>query len=152
MTETNGTGAEQSAGASVKPADTAAAAKPIIDAGHSVYHKAAVHAERYFEHWVDLVEEIKAEQEVPDQPVLSLDDILTSLATAGVASESTGRVRLRLPALHGQRELAEQVADVLVNVPGVLRVQVSPITGSVLIFFNARVYPSSSDLLDAIVA
>ncbi len=152
MTETTDTGAEQSSGASFKPADAAAVAKPIIDAGHSVYREVAVRAERYFEHWVDLVEEIKAEQEVPDQPVLRLDDVLTSLAAAEVVSESTGRVRLRAPELQGQRELAEQVADALVNVAGVKRVQVSAITGSVLIFFNARVYPSADDLLDTLVA
>ncbi len=152
MTETTDTGAEQSSGASFKPADAAAAAKPIIDAGHTVYQEVTVRAERYFEHWVDLVEEIKAEQEPPDQPVLRLDDVLASLAAAEVASESTGRVRLRAPELQGQRELAEQVADALVNVLGVKRVQVSAITGSVLIFFNAREYPSVQDLLDAVVA
>lgn len=109
-------------------------------------------AERYFEHWVDLVEEIKAEQEVPDQEDLDLADITAKLADAEVASESTGRVRLRLHELQGQPLLAEQLADALVAVPGIKRVQVSAITGSVLIFFNARDYPSVDDLLDALVA
>ena len=152
MTETNGRGAEQGSGASFKPADAAAAAKPVIDAGHAVFEEVAVRAERYFEHWVDLVEEIKAEQEVPDQEDLDLADIIANLADAEVASESTGRVRLRLHELQGQPLLAEQLADALVAVPGIKRVQVSAITGSVLIFFNARDYPSVDDLLDALVA
>lgn len=150
MAETTDKGASTDSGAPFIPANAAAAAKPVIEAGQAAISQVSVRAERYFEQWVDLVEEVRAEQVVAGQPVVSLDDALAGLAAAEVMSVSTGRVRLRLPELHGQRVVAEELADVLVTVPGIKRVQVSAITGSVLIFYSERDYPAVDDLLEAI--
>lgn len=148
MTVENGAPEKGSSRASVGAANASAAAKPLIDATQSAYAKFAVHAETYFEHWSDLVEEVKIEQHIGEPTDLSVADILASLPEAEVASESTGRARLRLPALRGQPALAEQCAAALGSLPGITRVQVSSLAGSILIFFDTREYPSLQDLLN----
>ena len=133
--------------ASFSAADAAAAAKPLLNATHSVYEKFAGRVESYLEHWTDLVEEIKIEQNVDAEPAPGVADIIASLPEAEVASAIPGRARLRLAALRKQPALVEQCAAALGSLPGVTRVQVSSLTGSILIFFDTSEYPALEDLL-----
>ena len=150
MTAENGTASAAGSSTPFNAADAAAAAKPFIDATQTAYAKFAVHVERYFEHWVDLVEEIKVEQHVDEQAAPGVADVIASLPEAEVASEIPGRARLRLPALKGRTALVEQCAATLGILPGVTRVQISSLTGSILIFFDTDEYSSLQDLLNVV--
>ena len=130
------------------PADIASS---VTGATKKVHGKLLGGVEWYFEHWVDLFEEIKAEK----QSVLgsfSLDDIMAALPGAKVASDVPGRARLRLPLLKGQETLCELCAEALKRVPGVDEVHVSALTGSVLALYDTDEFPSLQALLDAIGA
>lgn len=131
-----------------KPADFA---KPLVDATHTAYEKVAGGVEWYFEHWVDLVEEIKAEKAAHLES-LNVPDIMAALPEAKVASDIPGRVRLRLPLLKGQKPLSEQCAEILRGVPGIIEVQVSPVTGSVLAFYDKQTLPNLEALLEAVAS
>lgn len=136
------------AAASFNPAQLAG---PLGDATRSAYEKLAGGVEWYFEHWVDLVEEIKAEQTARLES-LALSDVLAALSEAKVASNIPGRARLRLPQLKKQADLCAQVAEAIKAAPAVDSVQVSAITGSILAFYNAARYPSLDALLRAVAA
>lgn len=130
------------------PADIASS---VTDATKKVHGKLLGGVEWYFEHWVDLFEEVKAEK----QSVLgsfSLDDIVAALPGAKVASDVPGRARLRLPLLKGQETLCELCAEALKRVPGVDEVHVSALTGSVLALYDTDEFPSLQALLDAVGA
>ena len=58
-----------------------------------------------------------------------------------------GRIRLRLSALRGNAELAEQLQGGLGLVPGILAAEASPITGSLLLVYDPGRYASPADLL-----
>jgi len=49
-----------------------------------------------------------------------------------------GRVRLRVSAIKGNRELAEQMRAAFCSVPGLTSLSCNTITGSVLITYDAR--------------
>ncbi len=134
--------------ASYEPADLT---KPLVDATHTVYEKIAGGFEWYFEHWVDLFEEIKAEQAV-GLPSLDVAAVMAALGDAKVASDIPGRVRLRLPELKKQTALCAQLAETIKGVAGVEAVHVSAITGSILALYDADEYPSLDELLQAIGA
>jgi hypothetical protein len=120
--------------------------KPFVDATQSAYERVAGGVEWYFEHWVDLVEEIRAEQ-AAGQPKLSVADIMAALPEAKVASDIPGRVRLRLPELKGQKALAAQCTEALANLQGVNEVHVSPVTGSILALYDTGQHGSLQELL-----
>ena len=61
------------------------------------------------------------------------------LTVTEVASESPGRVRLRHPALAGNRELAHRVEAELTTVHGVIDVRARPLTASLLVLFDPAV-------------
>ncbi len=134
--------------AAYNPADMA---KPLVDATQTVYEKIAGGFEWYFEHWVDLFEEIKAEQAV-GLPNLEVAAVMAALSDAKVASSIPGRVRLRLPELKKQADLCAQLAEAIEGVSGIDAVHVSPITGSILALYDADEYRSLDELLQAIVA
>ena len=134
---------------SVATLDPTAVTKPLVDATHTMYEKVAGGFEWYFEHWVDIVEEIRAEQ-AARVPNLAVDDILTALGDARVASDIPGRVRLRLPELKHQTSLAEQCAETLKGIPGIDEVHVSPVTGSVLAYYDTDILASVPALLAAV--
>lgn len=150
MTAENGAAEASGSRTSSAATDAAAAAKPLVDATHKAYTRLAVHVEKYFENWVDLVEEVKIEQQHDEPADLTIADILVALPEAEVTSEIPGRARLYLPALKGQSVLAEQCAAALGNLPGVDRIQVSSLTGSILVLFDTDEYPSLQDLLSAV--
>ena len=151
MTATTDTLATEAPGTALAPIDPVAMAKPLVDATHTVYQKIAGGVEWYFEHWVDLVEEIRAEQ-AAGQVSRTLADIIAALPEARVASDIPGRVRLRLPELQGQKALVEQVGEALIGVSGVTSAQVSSVSGSVLVFYDTDQLPSLHELLQAVGA
>jgi hypothetical protein len=55
-----------------------------------------------------------------------------------IAHSSAGRLRLRLPWLHADRDMATALADLLAARRGVIEVAVRPRTGSVLCVFDQR--------------
>ena len=140
--------APSAAGFSIDPA---VVTRPFVDASQTVYERVAGGVEWYFEHWVDIVEEIKAERAV-GQAKLSVADIMAALPQAKVASDIPGRVRLRLPELKGQKPLVEQCTEALRAVTGINDVQVSSITGSILAFYDTDQHPSLQALLEAVGA
>lgn len=150
MTAAKETIVVDASGAAIAPYNPADMAKPLIDATHSAYERVAGGFEWYFEHWVDLFEEIKAEQ-AARLPSLDIASVMATLGDAQVASDIPGRVRLRLPMLKKRGDLCAQVAEAVKAVPGVDAVHVSAITGSILAFYDASEYQSLDELLWAIV-
>lgn len=138
-------------GAAVTTVTPADMAQPLVDATHTVYERIAGGVEWYFEHWVDIVEEIKAEQAAL-LPSLEVADIMAALPEAKVASDIPGRARLRLSQLKKQSDLCAEIAEVVKAVPGVDAVHVSAITGSILALYDTRQVPSLEALLNALVA
>ena len=49
-----------------------------------------------------------------------------------------GRMRLRIPSLKGNEDLARPLREHLSSIPGVARLDVNPVTGSVLVVHHAR--------------
>ncbi|MEZ4768290.1 MAG: hypothetical protein R2844_07680 [Caldilineales bacterium] len=130
------------------PADIASS---LADSTKKAHSKLLGGVEWYFEHWVDLFEEVKAEKQAA-LASFSLDDVMAALPGARVASDVPGRARLRLPLLKGQQALCEMAADALNAVPGVDEVHVSSLTGSVLVMYDSDEIPSLQTLLDAVGA
>ena len=151
MTATTDTITVETPSTALIPVKPAAVVKPLVDGTHAAYEKVAGGVEWYFEHWVDLVEEIRAEQAVK-QPRLSMDDIMAALPEAKVVSDIPGRVRLRLPELKGQKPLVEQCAEALGDIRGITDAQVSSVTGSILAFYDTDQIPSLDALLKAVGA
>lgn len=149
MTAADATVTVETPATSVATLDPTALTRPLVDATHNAYEKIAGSVEWYFEHWVDIVEEIRAEQ-AARLPNLALADILGALDPARAVSDIPGRVRLRLPELKKQKALAAQCAETLQGIPGINEVQVSSITGSILAFYDTDTLPSLSALLAAV--
>jgi copper chaperone CopZ len=57
-----------------------------------------------------------------------------------IVSYSPGRIRLRFKELK-ESKTAELVSDRIGEVPGITRVEVKPITGSLLIEFDTKILP-----------
>lgn len=151
MTAAEETVVVEPGGAAVATYQPADLAKPLVDATHTVYEKIAGGFEWYFEHWVDLFEEIQAEQ-AAGLPSLEVAAVMAALGDAKVASSIPGRVRLRLPELKKQADLCARLAEAIKGVSGIDAVHVSPITGSILALYDADEYPSLDELLQAIGA
>lgn len=149
MTATNDAATVEAPATSVATFDATAVTRPLVDATHTAYEKIAGGMEWYFEHWIDIVEEIHAEQ-AARLPKMALDDILGTLDHAHVASDIPGRVRLRLPELKKQKILAAQCAQTLQGIPGITEAHVSPVTGSILAFYDTDILPSLTELLAAV--
>lgn len=49
-----------------------------------------------------------------------------------------GRMRLKIPALKGKSRALRIVCDAVAQIPEVQRIEANPLTGSILIFYNAR--------------
>jgi Heavy metal associated domain 2 len=71
-------------------------------------------------------------RERPGRPTLRL------VPAASVVSHVPGRVRFRVAGLHGDEQWAEALATRLRAVAGVLGMTVSPLTGTVLVHYDAR--------------
>jgi hypothetical protein len=117
-----------------------AVAQPMARAGRSLYDGVAGTVERYLEKWEDVVYEAKAEREPAPAP--DVNSILAALPGAKTVSEAPGRVRLSVGLLKRQDQLAYEVVEALSQVPGVRRIEASSITGTVLITYSTRTYPS----------
>ena len=148
MTATSDITVDNGSGMSLVP-NPADIASSLADSTKKVHGKLLGSVEWYFEHWVDIFEEIKAEKQ-DKLSSFSLAEVMGALPGVKVASDTAGRVRLRVPLLKGQKALCAQCADALGAVPGIDQVHVSPITGSVLAFYDTDEYPTLLDLLDSL--
>lgn len=148
MTATSEITVENGSGMALVP-NPADIASSLADSTRKVRGKIAGGVEWYFEHWVDIFEEIRAEKQA-ELGSFSLADVRGALPGAKVVSDTAGRVRLRVPLLKGQKALCAQCADMLGAVPGIDQVHVSPVTGSVLAFYDTDEFSSLLDLLDAL--
>lgn len=102
-------------------------------------------AQWYAGQWAELAAEARAS--VTPHTELTAAALCADLCHAKVASDLPGRVRLRVAQLRGIRWLAKEVEQQLARQPGIERVSVSAATGSVLIYYCRRRYPSIRALL-----
>ena len=67
-------------------------------------------------------------------------------------SDLPGRLRIRLKELRWQDQLAAQCTQALGSLPGINQVEVSTVTGSILVHYDTACYASSVVLLNAMAA
>lgn len=120
-------------------------------AGRVIVGKATGGVRWYGQEWASLIEESTPQPAIAAGDVSSVAGLLAGLATAEVVSQAPGRVRLRLHQLQGHPQLVEPLAEALVRVDGIGRVQVNPTTGSVLVLYDTGRYASLDTLLAAVV-
>ncbi len=133
----------------VDPTGKAAGAAAVV-AGRSLVGKLSDGAQKLGQQWSALFAEAAADTPAPETAVPSLASVLAGVTAADVVSQAPGRVRLRLGALRGQPQVADQLTEALAAVEGIRQVQANSTTGSVLILFADAVYPSPDALLEAI--
>ena len=133
------------------PINVEAITQPVTETSRRIYQKVADGAQWYGEQWEDLLVEARhmalganAQREVAD--------VLAGLASVKVASDLPGRLRVRLKELRWQEQLAAQCTQALGSLPGIRQVEVSTITGSILVHYDTGCYPSSVVLLNAMAA
>jgi len=124
---------------------------PAVKTGHAAYGKVASGVQWYVEQWEDLLHEARAER-TPSEEGLTADSLVASLADARVAWDYPGHLRLRPTQLKGHKRLAEQAAEALGSIPGVRQVEISSLTGSVLIAYDTETFPSRDALTSAFKA
>ena len=125
--------------------------QPVTRTSLQVYETLVGSVQWYVEQWEDLVVEAKASL-ASNAPSPTVAEVLAGLAEATVASAIPGRVRWRLKQLKGHDRLAEQGAQALGRLPGIRQVEVSALTGSVLIFYDTAKYASRDALARALAA
>lgn len=130
-------------------ADTAAAAS-VVTAGRGLAEKLAAGAQMLGQQWSALLAEVAAESPPPETAAPEARGVLAGMSAGNVVSFAPGRARLRLHALRGQPSLVQPLGDALAAVEGVRQVQANAATGSVLLLFDARQYPTPETLLEAI--
>lgn len=125
--------------------------EPVADAGRKVYDKVTTGAQWYLEQWEDLFIEAR-HMALGSSAHVTAADVLADLASANVASDIPGRLRLRLKSVRWQDELVAQIAAALGSVPDVKQVEASAVTGSFLIHYDRNRYTSRNELLAALTA
>lgn len=144
-----GAAAESTSTRDGEPAAAAtAAAATVAAAGRGLAARLSGGVQKLGQQWTALKAEAEGPGPGPATPGLA--DALAGVTAANVVSFAPGRARLRLRALRGQPPLAAQLEQALAAVDGVRQAQASPTTGSVLITFDAKRYPSPESLLDPI--
>ncbi|MCW5881182.1 MAG: hypothetical protein KIS91_09660 [Anaerolineae bacterium] len=122
--------------------------QPAAKTGQAAYGKVASGVQWYIEQWEDLVHEARAER-TPSEEGLTADSLVAGLTDARVAWDIPGHLRLRPTPLKGHSRLAEETAQALGSIPGVQQVDISSLTGSVLIAYDTETFPSREALLSA---
>lgn len=122
---------------------------PVVKSSKAAYGSFQEKVQWYLEKWEDLVEEAKAERSHHDDSD-SAHNILNSLSDAKVSCDFPGRLRLHPANLKGHGSLVEPIAQVLGSMPGVKQVEVSSLTGSILIVYDKSKYATGKDLLAAV--
>lgn len=125
--------------------------EPVAQTSRKLYDKATTGAQWYFEQWEDLFVEAK-HMALGSGSHASAAEVLADLQNAKVASDSPGRLRLRLKSLRWQDELLAQSAQTLGSIPGVTLVETSAAAGSLLIFYEKSRYASAEELMSSLVA
>ncbi|MGI9231617.1 MAG: HMA2 domain-containing protein [Methylocystis sp.] len=64
-----------------------------------------------------------------------------------IAHQTTGRVRLKVPAGKNDQDLLKKIADTFSGIPGMERITVSPVTGSIILNYNEDNQKSFNDRL-----
>ena len=123
--------------------------KPVTDATQMAYDKVVGGVQWYVEQWEDLIEEARELHRV-DLEEIEVSDVLAGLTVAKVASDIPGRLRVRTEMLEKQTQVAQQCAEKLDQLDGIEEIQVSALTGSVLIFYDSQKYESRDALLSAV--
>ncbi len=124
-------------------------AKPLAEPSRNAYGRFQEGVQRYVEKWEDLVHEAKVESG-HDEDSVTADSVLKGLSDAKVTCDFPGRLRLQPAGLKGHSSLAEPIAQVLGSIPGVKQVDVSSLTGSILMIYDKKKYATGKDLLAAI--
>jgi hypothetical protein len=75
---------------------------------------------------------------------------MADLPEANIAHVSTGRIRVRIPSMRGNGDYFSRVEEFLSPLPGVEKVAVNPLTGSVLVLHSIEV--QSADDLKSVAA
>ncbi len=119
-------------------------------AGRGLAEKLAAGAQKLGQQWSALLAEVAAESPAPETAAPDAREVLAGMSADNVVSFAPGRARLRLHALRGQPDLAGPLSDALAAVAGMRQVQANAATGSVLLTFDARQYPTPESLLEAI--
>lgn len=132
------------------PAGAAAAAASVATVGRSLAEKLAGSAQKLGQEWSALLAEVAAESPAPEAAGPDVRNVLAAMSAGNVVSFAPGRARLRLHALRGQPDLVGPLGDALAAVEGVREAQANAATGSVLLLFDARRYPTPEALLEAI--
>lgn len=125
--------------------------EPVAQTSRKLYGKATTGAQWYVEQWEDLFVEAK-HMALGSGSHATATEVLADLPNAKVASDSPGRLRLRLKSLRWQDELLAQSAQALGSVPGVTLVETSSAAGSLLIFYDKSRYASAEELMSSLVA
>jgi hypothetical protein len=128
-----------------------AVTEPVTRASRRLYEAVATPVEWYVEQWEDLFVEAKASlASSVEAPTVA--NIMAGLAEAKVVSDAPGRVRLRLNDLKGRDALARQTAEALGSLDGIKQVEVSSLTGSVLLLYDTEQYPTRDAVVRAVSA
>src|SRR2546429_6784768 len=67
---------------------------------------------------------------------------------ARVMHHVPGRIRMKMPHAKGNEHLLAKIKEFLSPLPGVKDVEVNPITGSVIVYYNAALYDNFQQALD----
>jgi hypothetical protein len=128
-----------------------AVVNPVAQAGRQVYESVLGGVQWYLEHWGDVVGGARAEQSAATESASQADvaGILESLPKAKIISAAPGRVRVRVKQLKANDEVAYQTVETLARLPGIRRIELSQVTGSLLILYNPGKYASPDALLEA---
>ena len=94
----------ESSGTTSVPVTTLAITQPVTDTSRKVYEKTVTGVHWYLEQWEDLFVEAK-HMALGATAHVSAEEVLAQLATAKVASDIPGRLRLRLKGLRWQDQI-----------------------------------------------
>ncbi len=125
--------------------------EPVAQTSRKLYEKATTGAQWYIEQWEDLFIEAK-HMALGSGSHVTAAEVLADLSNAKVASDSPGRLRLRLKSLRWQDELLAQSAQALGSIPGINLVETSTAAGSFLIFYDKARFASAEELISSLVA
>ena len=147
---TASTGTVDAVATQSSPINVEVITEPVAETSRKLYDKATTGAQWYFEQWEDLFIEAK-HMALGSGSHATAADALANLPKAKIASDSPGRLRLRLKSLRWQDELLAQSAQALGSIPGVNFVETNTAAGSLLIFYEKSRYASVEELMSSLV-
>ncbi len=131
------------------PINIESVTQPVADTSRRVFQRASDGAHWYVEQWEDLFAEAR-HAALGANAHLGVADVLAALPSAKIVSDISGRLRVRTKSLKWQDQLAAQCSQVIGALPGIRQVDISALTGSILVHYDPASYPSSAALLEAV--